>query len=196
MGRHSGKHSFQEKLDQYHIRLNPEQLDQAFEKFSALADRKKEVYDEDIFDIASSILGRIPGGYQLLDFNCHTGITLMPTATVRVRRGDGGESVASATGDGPVDALFMAIENAIGRKTALKEYVIQAIGSGKDAQGHVKLILEIDGEDYMGRGSSTDIIEASAIAHINAVNRHHLRQSANAWLHQGLRESWPCEEVI
>ncbi len=195
LGRHSGKHSFQDKLNQYNIKLNPEQFEKAFERFSSLADKKKEVYDEDIFDIVSHILGRIPTGYQLVDFNCHTGNSLMPTATVKIRKEDE-EFVASTTGDGPIDALFMSIESAIGLKTKLKEYIIQAIGSGKDAQGQVKLILEIDGQNYVGRGSSTDIIEASAIAHINAINRHYLRKSKGEWTPRVLYSKWPCEDVI
>ena len=119
----------------------------------------------------------------------------MPTATVKVRKEDE-EFVASTTGDGPIDALFMAIESAIGLKTKLKEYIIQAIGCGKDAQGQVKLILEIDGQNFVGRGSSTDIIEASAIAHINAINRHYLGKSKSEWAPRVLYSKWPCEDVI
>ncbi len=170
MGRHSGKHSFKEKLEAYSIKLSEEQFELAFKEFTHIADRKKEVYDEDIFTIVASILGRFNLGYRLLHFQANTGSGTIPTATVKISRGKE-ETVGSAPGDGPVDALFQAVDSALGIQTRLKEYIIQAVGAGKDAQGMVKLLIEIDGQEYQGRGTSTDIVEASALAHLNAVNR-------------------------
>ncbi len=175
MGRHSGRHSFRERLEQYHIILTEEQLERAFLQFTEIADRKKEVYDEDILNIVASILGRDSNGIRLVRFQAQTGDGLIPTATVRVRRGDR-EYVGANTGDGPVDALLQSIDLATGITTRLKEYVIQAIGAGKDAQGMVKLSIDIDGEEYHGRATSTDILEASALAHVNAVNRYLFRK--------------------
>jgi 2-isopropylmalate synthase len=175
MGRHSGKHSFIDKLNQYNIILNKQQFNKAFIMFTELADKKKEVYDEDIFNIISSILGKFSLGYHLTYFHTYTGNQIIPSATVKIRK-DNQEFVASGTGDGPVDALFQAIDKATGTNTRLKEYIIQAIGAGKDAQGQVKILAEINKSEYVGRGSSTDILEASALAHINAINRHLLRK--------------------
>jgi 2-isopropylmalate synthase len=188
MGRHSGKHSFKEKLEQYGIQLNGEQFENAFQKFTGVADKKKEVYDEDIFDIVAGILGRFSSGFRMTYFHAYTGNDTIPTATVKIRGGSE-EYVASDTGDGPVDALFRSIDSAIGIRTRLKEYVIQAIGAGKDAQGQVKITVEIDGEEFLGRGTSTDILEASGLAHINAVNRFMLRNAANHFEEKQTHES-------
>jgi len=171
LGRHSGKHSLKEKLRQYSISLNSEQFDRAYEKFTHIADVKKEVYDEDVINIVASVLGKFQEGFQLDYFHIYSGNSLIPSATVRIKR-NGEECTAAETGDGPVDAIFKSIDSALGTVQSLKEYSVYAIGSGKDAQGQVKLILEIEGEDFVGKGASTDIIEASALAYINAINRH------------------------
>jgi len=175
MGRHSGKHSFKSKLEQYAISLTEEQFENAFTKFMQVADTKNEVYDEDIFNIVASLLGSFPLGYRLSYFHVYTGNTLLPTATVRITNG-GKEYVSAATGDGPIDALFQAIDSALGLSPILREYLVNAIASGKDAQGQVKVIIELDGEQFVGRGTSTDITEASALAYINAINRNLFRK--------------------
>jgi 2-isopropylmalate synthase len=174
MGRHSGKHAFKKKMEQYGIVLTPEQFDRCFESFTQVADKKKEVYDEDIFTIVSSVLGGFARGYTLDYFHTFTGNTLIPSGTVKLKKDDK-EYKAVAYGDGPVDALFNAIDAALAVRTRLKEFMVQAIGHTKDAQGQVKVMLEIDGEEYVGKGSSTDIIEASILAYINAINRKVLR---------------------
>lgn len=175
MGRHSGKHAFKKKLEQYGIVLTPGQFDKCFENFTAVADKKKEVYDEDIFNIVSAVLGRFDKGYQLIYFHTYTGNTLIPTGTVKLKK-DEEEYTAVAYGDGPVDALFNAIDSALEIKAQLKEFMAQAIGHEKDAQGQVKIMLEIEGEEFVGKGSSTDIMEASVLAYLNAINRKILRE--------------------
>jgi 2-isopropylmalate synthase len=176
MGRHSGKHSFREKLQQYGISLNPEQFNKAFEKFTRIADLKKEVFDEDLFNIVASVLGKFSEGYHLDYFNIYSGNTLIPTATVLIKK-QGKEYLSSQTGDGPVDALFRAIDSALGLNIKLKDFVIHSIGFGRDAQGQVKLMLEIKNGVFVGKGSSTDIMEASALAYLNAINRQLFRNS-------------------
>ena len=171
MGRHSGRHALKRKLESYGVFLEDEQFDKVFEKFTELADKKREVYDDDILSIVSEILKEPMGGYELLYFHVHTGKTILPTATVKLRFKDE-EKEAAETGNGPVDAIFKAIDRITGIKTKLEEYLIQAVGSGKNAQGEVKLTLNIDGIYQTGRGTSTDIIEASAMAYINALNKY------------------------
>ncbi|MBP7461643.1 MAG: 2-isopropylmalate synthase [Candidatus Delongbacteria bacterium] len=171
MGRHSGRHAFKIKLEQYGIMLSPEKFDQAFKAFTELADKKKEVFDEDILAIISSMLGKIQEGYQLEYFHVHTGNTLIPSATVKISK-DQEHYVAASTGDGPVDALFCAIDKALSISPVLKDYQIQAVSSGKEATGQVRLVLSLENNDFMGKGTSTDIIEASAAAYVNAVNRY------------------------
>lgn len=175
MGRHSGKHSFQKKLQQYGILVTKEQFENAFKKFIHIADAKKEVYDEDIFNIIASLLGSFPKGYQLAYFHVYTGNQLLPSAAVKILNGNK-EYTAAATGDGPIDALFQAIDTALGLVPKLKEYLVHAIATGKDAQGQVKVILEIEGKQFVGRGTSTDIAEASALAYINAINRNYFQK--------------------
>ncbi|MCP5047204.1 MAG: 2-isopropylmalate synthase, partial [bacterium] len=122
----------------------------------------------------SEVLGGYEKGYKLEYFHTYTGNTLIPTGTVKLKK-DGKEYVAVAYGDGPVEALFNAIDSALDIKTNLVEFVVQGIGHNKDAQGQVKLMLEIDKEEFVGKGTSTDVMEASVLAYINAVNRRVLR---------------------
>ena len=172
MGRHSGRHAFRNKLKQYGISLNKKEFERAFAKFIEIADKKKEVNDEDILSIVSSILGKEANGYKLKYFYVYTGNSLIPSATVKIIKGEN-EFISASTGDGPVDALFKAIDSALNLKPRLKEYVIQAIGKGKDAQGQVNLTIEIEGKCLNGKAISTDIVEASALAYLRAINRYY-----------------------
>jgi 2-isopropylmalate synthase len=149
-----------------------------FERFAEIADKKKEVYDEDLFSIVSTVLGGTIDGYRMPYFHVYTGNTLIPSATIKLTEKDE-EYIASATGDGPVDAVFNAIDKCCHITTRLEEYIIQAVGAGKDAQGQVKLMLEIENELFAGKASSTDIVEASALAYLNAVNRYVLKRLSN-----------------
>lgn len=178
MGRHSGKAALKEKLNQYSIKLNEEQMSKLYEDFTVIADRKKEVYDEDILSLVSNILESTPSGWQLKTFKVETGTGKydIPTARVTMINGDKKLSCARA-GDGPVDAMFKAIDRCTGVSGRLTEYIIQAVGSGKDAQGQVRLQVDFDGMRVDGKSSSTDIIEASALAYINALNRKNLMDS-------------------
>lgn len=178
MGRHSGSHALKKKLENYNIKLEDHQYQEVFKKFTAIADKKKEVFDEDLFSIVSSVLGSYIGGYEMVYFHTYTGNSLIPSATIKLLE-KGEEYISSATGDGPVDAVFNAIDQCVGISGRLEEYTIQAVGSGKDAQGQVKLLLEIENEVYVGKASSTDIIEASALAYVNAVNRCVLKKNNN-----------------
>lgn len=172
LGRHSGMHGFKIRLDKLGIVFEDnKQLEEAFERFSELADKKKEVYDDDLFVILGDLIGTIAEGYILVYHNINSGNTIVPTATVKIKKG-GSVKEAACTGDGPVDAIYKAIDQITNVKTKLTEYIVQGVSSGKDAQGEVKLALEIEGGIYNGRGSSTDIVEASAKAYINAVNKY------------------------
>ncbi|MCG8454337.1 MAG: 2-isopropylmalate synthase [Spirochaetales bacterium] len=173
MGRHSGKHALKQKLEQYNIGLTPEQMDALYEKFIVIADKKKEVNDEDLFTLVSGVLGELPSGWRLESFQTWTGNNVIPSASVRMTRG---KEVRQGTeaGDGPIDAVFKSIDECSGIPGRLTEYVIQAVGRGKDAQGQVKLQVDFGGVIADGKASSTDIIEASALAYVNALNRMEL----------------------
>jgi 2-isopropylmalate synthase len=178
MGRHSGKHALLEKLAQYNIKLSEKQFEDVFTRFTEIADKKKEVYDEDLFSIVGTVLGESIKGFSMRYFHAYTGNSMIPSATVKIATEEG-EKVASSAGDGPVDAVFNAIDQCVGLSGQLQEYIIHAVGAGKDAQGEVKLTVSIDGEPFGGKASSTDIIEASALAYLNALNRCVLRRNSN-----------------
>ena len=173
MGRHSGKHALKEKLEQYNIILHGDQMDSLYKKFIVIADKKKEVYDEDLFTLVSEVLGDLPAGWRLETFQTWTGNKVIPSATVQMKKGEG-ICLGTQAGDGPIDAVFKSIDQCTGTSGRLTEYVIQAVGSGKDAQGQVKLQVNFGGVLVDGKASSTDIIEASALAYINALNRREM----------------------
>lgn len=176
LGRHSGLHGFKNRLSELGLSLSEEEVKKAYGKFLEIADRKKEVYDDDLYVIVSDQLGHETETYGLDYFNIQSGNMAVPTATVRIA--DGGERhEEAATGDGPVDAIFNAIDRALGIQTKLLEYVVQAVTPGKQAIGEVSVSLEIDARKFVGRGASTDILEASAKAYVNALNRWKAYQS-------------------
>ena len=173
LGRHSGKHGFTKRIGELGIKLSKEQLKQAFEIFLKLADRKKEVFDEDVMHIAGSVLGTDSNFFKLDYFNILTGNSVISTATVRLLV-DGETHEEAATGDGPISAIFQAIDKAAGISGKLTEYNVHAVTSGKQAIGEVSTLVEIDNIKYLGKGSSTDILKASARAYIASLNRYKL----------------------
>jgi len=177
LGRHSGLHGFKTRLAELGLILADGELKKAYERFLEIADRKKEVFDDDLYIIVSDQLGHGVETYALDYFNIQSGNLAVPTATVRIRAGEELHEEA-ATGDGPVDAIFNAIDRALGISVRLLEYVVQAVTPGRQAIGEVSVSLEIDGRKFIGRGASTDILEASAKAYVNALNRWRAFQSA------------------
>ena len=170
LGRHSGLHGFRTRLSELGLSLTDEEAKKAYERFLEIADRKKEVYDDDLYVIVADNLGRATETYTLDYFNIQSGNVAIPTATVRLSNASERYEEA-ATGDGPVDAIFNAIDRALGLTTKLLEYVVQAVTPGRQAIGEVSVSLSIDNRKFVGRGASTDILEASARAYVNALNR-------------------------
>jgi 2-isopropylmalate synthase len=171
LGKHSGRHAFRDRVQQLGYTLTDEQLEPAFAKFKALADKKKEVFDEDIEALIDDQLELPQGLWELVQFQVVAGSTTIPTATV-VLRDSNGETVQGASdGDGPVDAIYSVIQRLTGVKVNLTDYRIRAVSRGKDAQGEVQIELEHSGKKIRGRGLSTDILEASARAYLAAINR-------------------------
>jgi 2-isopropylmalate synthase len=177
LGRHSGLHGFRNRLVELGVPLSDEEAKKAYARFLEIADRKKEVYDDDLYVIVSDHLGKETETYSLDYFNIQSGNVAVPTATVRILSG-GGRFEEAATGDGPVDAIFNAIDRSLGLSTKLLEYVVQAVTPGRQAIGEVSVSLEIDARKFVGRGASTDILEASARAYVNALNRWKAYQAA------------------
>ncbi|MFH1460358.1 MAG: 2-isopropylmalate synthase [Candidatus Omnitrophota bacterium] len=170
LGKHSGRHALFQRLGQIGFKLNKQQLQDAFTRFKELADKKKEVFEEDLISIVEEQIQGLPEVWALEGLEFHGGNTINPQATVKLKKQKKNFS-ATSYGDGPVDACYKAIEKITRIKARLLDYSIQAVTRGKDALGEVNVKLGIKKEEISGRGASTDIIEASAKAYLNAVNR-------------------------
>ena len=171
LGKHSGRHAFRDRVTQLGYNATDEQVESAFTKFKALADKKKEVFDEDIEALIDDQLELNGSLWQLVGLQVTSGSTTIPTATVTLRDSGGETLVDASIGDGPVDAIYSAIQRLTGVKATLLDYHIRAVSKGKDAQGEVQIELEHNGAKIHGRGLSTDILEASALAYLAAINR-------------------------
>ena len=174
LGKLSGRHAFSARLKELGYSLNEKERDQAFLRFKTLADKKPKIYDEDLATIVEDELAMIPEAYTLVDFEVTSGKNIIPSASVEIMEGKKRLS-AKAKGDGPVDACFKTIEKAIKLKGKLVDYKVGAVTGGKDALGEVSVKIKFKNEIVSGRASSTDIIEASVYAYMNAVNRFSLR---------------------
>jgi len=173
MGKHSGRHALGKKITELGFKLDKVQLDIAFKRFKELTDKKKEVFDEDIEALLGEEIGSRTSTYTIESFHVSTGSGSIPTATVSLlKKGDKKPLVSTATGDGPIDAIYIAIDKLTGMKGRLVHYVVRAATSDKDAVGEVTVLVEFNkGNNVRGRAASTDTAEASAKAYLNAVNR-------------------------
>jgi len=175
LGKHSGRHAFRDRLDQLGYSLAPEVLEKAFERFKDLADKKKEVYDADLAAIVADETKDVPQKFRIEAFSVMSGSATSPTATVKLRVGEEMKE-KSATGDGPVDAALNAVKEITETKSTLTSFNIQAVTRGADALGEVTVTIDEDGQTALGRCSSTDIIDASVRAYIDALNRMEVRR--------------------
>jgi len=170
MGKHSGRHAFKERLKELGYELSDKDLNQTFKRFKDLSDKKKEIYDEDIEAIVAEVVLRAPDKYKLLHVNVVSGDVTIPTATVQMEI-EGQVVKDVGHGDGPVDAVFKTVTKITGTQSKLVKYSVNSITGGTDAQGEVTVRLEEDGIVVVGQGAHTDIIMASVLAYINALNR-------------------------
>jgi 2-isopropylmalate synthase len=176
LGKHSGRHAFKKRLEELGYELEDADLNRAFERFKGLADLKKEVFDEDLDAIVTDeVLMRTDEKYKLSHITVTCGSFSVATATVQLEV-DGKQLRTAELGDGPVDATLKAIRKLTKTKAKLQQYNVGSITGGTDAQGEVTVRLEEGGRTVMGRGSSTDIIEASAKAYIHALNRLYFKK--------------------
>ncbi|HIE44533.1 MAG TPA: 2-isopropylmalate synthase [Candidatus Omnitrophica bacterium] len=166
----SGRHALREKLKEMGYQLNDRDFEKTYEMFLNLADKKREVFDEDLKIIVEDEIFEIPEVFSLQYVNVVTGNKTIPTATVRIKK-NGKILEEAACGDGPVDAVYKAIDRATQISTKLLDYSIKSVTSGKEALGEVTVRIRSGGEEFVGRSASTDIIEASAKAYLKAVNR-------------------------
>jgi 2-isopropylmalate synthase len=177
LGKHSGRHAFKDRVSSLGYNLTDEQIEASFVKFKALADKKKEVFDEDIEALIDDQLELGHGLWELVSLQVMTGSNSTPTATVTLKDSNGETIQDASVGDGPVDAIYSAIQRLTGVRISLSDYRIRAVTKGKEALGEVQIEIDHSGKKVRGRGLSTDILEASALAYLAAVNR--LRSMTN-----------------
>jgi len=176
LGKHSGRHALRQRIRDLGYHLNDEQLKTVFDGFKALADRKKEIYDADIEALAESVIHTGPAFWTLEFVTCNGGSGTVPSAAVVLWHKDGTLYRDASVGDGPVDAVFKTIERITGIDITLKEYHVRSVTVGEDAQGEAQIEAEHHGRTLRGRAVSTDVIEASALAFLQCINRALLRQ--------------------
>ena len=170
LGKLSGRHAFVKRLATLGFRLSAEELDRAFARFKDLADKKKQVFDSDLVAIVEDELPAAEEVYKLAYVHTTSGSDTVPTATIRLAK-EGKEVQDAACGDGPVDACYKTIDRMTGMSPELLDYSLHSVTKGKDALGEVVVRLRHQGVEVSGRGASTDVIEASAKAYLNALNK-------------------------
>jgi 2-isopropylmalate synthase len=169
LGKHSGRHAFEQRLTDLGFHFEAARIQELFVQFKALADRKKTVTDADIEALARGSQIRIAERVVLDGFTVQSGSTGPATATVRLRR-DGQPLEHQAAGDGPIDAAFQAIEQALGLTLALDSFTLSAVTGGEDAQGEATVKVRCGKQVFNGHGLSTDVIEAGIRAFLSAIN--------------------------
>src|ERR1700759_2595315 len=184
LGKHSGRHALQQALAELGLQVKGQTLNAAFKRFKEIADRKKQVTAMDLEALVTDELREELVGYQLEWFDVEASSRRPPPAPVGLPRPSGEEVTGSFTGDGPVDAIFRAINAATGSEARLREFRVDAVTGGQDALGETSVVLQIHGVTGSGQGVSTDILEAAARAYVralsNAVRRHGMLAEAEA----------------
>jgi 2-isopropylmalate synthase len=177
LGKHSGRHAFRERVRELGFELDDGEFARVFEEFKALADKKKELFDGDIEALVLRAEGSAAGPWTLAGLHTASGDGAA-SATVALRHSDGRRVEMSATGDGPVDAAFKAIEQATGVVAVLRKFELRSVSEGEDAQGEAIVYVDCNQRSYRGSSVSTDIVESATRAFLEVVNRIELAQRA------------------
>lgn len=168
LGKHSGRHAFKERLQELGYQLPESEVEQLFSRFIELADRKKTVDDKDLEALLSTQVARVDIMYELQELQVFSGNESM--ALVKLKKGT--EIIKeAAAGDGPVDAVYKALERATALEVELLDYQLQATTGGTDSLGEVMVRISYKGKNYLGRGLHNDVVRASAEAYLQALNR-------------------------
>ncbi len=171
LGKHSGRAALADRAATLGYPIEGDRLQAVFDEFKKLADKKKEVYDADIVALIER-RGRIADSqWTLVDYHVEAGHDSVPKASVKLSRGAESITATADSGDGPLDALFIALEQATGITTVVRDFQVHSVTMGKDAQGESTIEAESGGKLYRGRGVSTDTVEASVLAFLNVLNR-------------------------
>ncbi|HXW58338.1 MAG TPA: alpha-isopropylmalate synthase regulatory domain-containing protein, partial [Solirubrobacteraceae bacterium] len=170
LGKHSGRHALSKALQEMGFELDGQALNTAFRRFKEIADRKKQVTAMDLEALVTDELREEISGYALEWFEVDASSLRPPHARVRVALPDGGSAEGSFTGDGPIDAVFQALNAATAVSPTLSDFTIGAVTEGQDALGEVSVVVEVDGATGAGQAVSTDIIDAAARAYLRALS--------------------------
>ena len=170
LGKHSGRHALKDALEDLGYTLEGEILNRAFTRFKEIADHKRTVTAADLEAIAADEVGSFEGKFVLESFRVVAATGRQSRAAVTISHAEYGTFEAEAEGEGPVDAVFRAIDAATGIKGRLTDFRIDAVTGGKDALGEVRVSVECEGQEYAGRGLSQDVVEAAARAYVRTVN--------------------------
>jgi len=170
LGKHSGRHAFEKRLNELGYELTREDLDRAFTRFKELADKKKEIFDADLESIIADEVYTVPEEYALEYMTVMAGLEGYPTATIKVRRGQS-ELVDAGLGVGTIDAVYKTIDKIVQVPHNLVEYSVKSVTGGTDALAEVTVKIGAEGRIYTGRGASLDVVEASAKAYMQAINK-------------------------
>jgi 2-isopropylmalate synthase len=191
LGKHSGRHAFRDRVTKLGYQVDDASFEKVYQGCIALADKKKSIYDADLIAIIENQSTHVPETWTLKSFHVFGGTGTIPTATVELQQANGSAEPVilrdAATGDGPIDAVFRALERLTGISAVLTQYEVKGVSGGQDAQGEVLVEIEHDSKMYHGTGLSTDIIEASARAYLQALNK--------AAAHTGGRSTHPQHGV-
>jgi 2-isopropylmalate synthase len=176
LGKHSGRHALSQRVRDLGYHLDDTHLQKLFENFKGLADRKKTIYDADVEALAEAVLHTGPAVWTLEAVTCNGGSATVPCAAVVLWHKDGTIHRDAGTGDGPIDAVFKTIERITGVSVKLRQFSILSVTEDEDAQGEAQVEADLNGRILRGRAVSTDIIEASALAYLQVINRALLRE--------------------
>jgi len=171
LGKHSGRHALRSRLQAMGYTPDDKEMDDIFARFKALADKKREVHDDDLEAIALGHDPEAAGPWHLVQLNSSSHLGGSASASVRLTHEDGTEIGEAAIGDGPVDAVLRAIERATGTALELTKFQVRGVGEGGDAQGQAQLTARNQDREWRGQAVSTDIVEATALAALVIVNR-------------------------
>ncbi|MCA9051439.1 MAG: 2-isopropylmalate synthase [Planctomycetaceae bacterium] len=183
LGKHSGRHAFRDRVKALGFDLDDSTLQSTFDDFIALADKKKEVYDSDIIALIDNRMTDAPERWKLISFHTSAGSSAIPTATLELQCESGPVMCDAATGDGPIDAVFRAMERIMELTARLEEFNVRSISEGKDALGEVRVAINVQGRHYVGKSVSTDIIEAATGAYLQALNKADIDRHAGSSPH-------------
>jgi len=181
LGKHSGRHAFRDRIETLGFAVDEATFEKVFDDFIVLADKKKEIYDSDIVALIENRMVERIDRWTLVSFHTSAGIDTTPTATITLNcEGEEKPFCDAAIGDGPIDAVFKALERIIGIAATLEDFQVRSVSRGKDALGEVSVEILVNGKRHHGKGVSTDIIEAGVRAYLMALNRADARTNQQA----------------